>query len=130
MVGGTSGIGLGMAEKLIREGSKVISVGRRQDRIDDFVHKHGDKAGGLTYDVTDTQGLSTFVNKIISSYPELDCVFLNAGVQGVYDLTKPSQLDLAGFHKEMDVNYTSLVNITLAFLPFLQAKQSPSSIVL
>ncbi|KAI4187644.1 MAG: hypothetical protein L6R41_002669 [Letrouitia leprolyta] len=129
MVGGTSGIGLGMAEKLIREGSKVISVGRRQDRIDDFVHKHGDKAGGLTYDVTDTQGLSTFVNKIISSYPELDCVFLNAGVQGVYDLTKPSQLDLAGFHKEMDVNYTSLVNITLAFLPFLQAKQSPSSIV-
>ncbi|KAL8939314.1 MAG: hypothetical protein Q9211_002794 [Gyalolechia sp. 1 TL-2023] len=129
MVGATSGIGLGMAEKLIRQGCHVIVVGRRQNRIDDFVRKHGDKAGGLAYDISDTQNLAKFVNNITGNYPNLDCVFLNAGVQGAYDLTKPNQLDLAAFHKETDVNYTSLVNLSLAFLPFLQAKQTPSSIV-
>ena len=129
MVGATSGIGLGMAEKLIREGSKVIAVGRRQDRIDAFVRKHGNKAGGVAYDISDNQNLGNFVKNITSSYPDLDCVFLNAGVQGVYDLSKPNQVNLAAFHKEMSVNFTSSVNISLAFLPFLQSKQSPTSIV-
>ncbi|KAL8785496.1 MAG: hypothetical protein Q9213_003322 [Squamulea squamosa] len=129
MVGATSGIGLGMAEKLIREGSKVIAVGRRQDRIDAFVRKHGEKAGGLAYDISDSQNLGKFVKNVTSSYPELDCVFLNAGVQAVYDLTKPDKVDLAAFHNEMSVNFTSFVNISLAFLPFLQSKQSPTSIV-
>ncbi|KAL8835770.1 MAG: hypothetical protein Q9176_006718 [Flavoplaca citrina] len=129
MVGATSGIGLGMAEKLIREGSKVIAVGRRQDRIDAFVRKHGDKAGGVAYDISDNQNLGKFVENITSSYPDLDCVFLNAGVQAVYDLSKPNQVNLAAFHKEMSVNFTSFVNISLAFLPFLQSKQSPTSIV-
>ncbi|KAL8760224.1 MAG: hypothetical protein Q9199_000247 [Rusavskia elegans] len=129
MVGATSGIGLGIAEKLICEGSKVIAVGRRQDRIDSFVHKHGDRAGGLAYDISDSQNLGIFVKNITSSYPDLDCVFLNAGVQAMYDLTKPGQVDLAGFHNEINVNFTSFVNISLAFLPFLQSKQSRTSIV-
>ncbi|KAI4243562.1 MAG: hypothetical protein L6R40_003385 [Gallowayella cf. fulva] len=129
IIGATSGIGLGMAEKLISEGCKVITVGRRQDRINEFIRKHGDKAGGLAYDITDRQNLSTFVDKITTGYPDLDCVFLNAGVQGLYDLTKPDQIDLAAFHQEMSVNFTSFVDISLAFLPFLQSKQSPTSIV-
>lgn len=129
MVGATSGIGLGMAEKLIRHGSKVIAVGRRQDRIDAFVRKHGDKAGGLAYDLSDSQNSTTFVKNITSSYPDLDCIFLNAGVQAIHDLTKPDKVDLAAFHNEMNVNFSSFVNISLAFLPFLQSKQSPTSIV-
>ena len=129
MVGGTSGIGLGMAEKLIREGSKVIAVGRRQDRIDDFVSKHGSNAGGIAYDINDSQNLSNFVQKVTSKYSDLDCVFLNAGIQGLYDFTKPNQVDLAAFHREMSVNFTSFVNISTAFLPFLQSKTSPTSIV-
>ncbi|KAL8658144.1 MAG: hypothetical protein Q9226_001227 [Calogaya cf. arnoldii] len=129
MVGATSGIGLGMAEKLIREGSKVIAVGRRQDRIDSFVRKHGNQAGGLVYDISDSMKLDAFVKTITSSYPDLDCVFLNAGIQAVHDLTKPDQVDLAAFQNEMNVNFTSFVNLSLAFLPFLQSKGSPTSIV-
>ena len=126
MVGATSGIGLGMAEKLIREGSKVIAVGRRQDRINNFVAKHGSKAGGIACDISDDRNLPQFVQKVTSSHPELDCIFLNAGVQGVYDLTKPAHVDLEAFQKEVKVSFTSFVNITMAFLPFLQSKPSSS----
>ncbi|KAI4145623.1 MAG: hypothetical protein LQ341_002330 [Variospora aurantia] len=129
LVGATSGIGAGMAEKLIREGSKVIAVGRRQDRIDQFVRKHGNRAGGIAYDIDDSQNLNKFVTQVTTSYPDLDCLFLNAGVQAPYDLTKPDKLNLSAFHKEVSINFTSFVNLSLAFLPFLQAKQSPTSIV-
>ncbi|KAL9034163.1 MAG: hypothetical protein Q9180_005559 [Flavoplaca navasiana] len=129
IVGATSGIGLGMAEKFIGEGSKVIVVGRRHDRVNAFVRKHGDKAGGFAYDISDGQNLDTFIKIVTSNYPDLNCIFLNAGIQAVHDLTKPNQVDLAAFHNEMHVNFSNFVNISLAFLPFLQAKQSPTSIV-
>ena len=130
MIGATSGIGLGMAEKLIREGCKVIAVGRRQERVDAFVRKHGNKADGLTYDINDSHNLNKFVQTVTTRNPDIDCVFLNAGIQGVYDFSKPEQVNLAAFHQEMSVNFTSFVNLTTVFLSFLQSKPSPTGIVL
>ena len=64
IVGGTSGIGAAMAEKLILKGSKVIVAGRRQERLDDFVSKHGsDKAGGIKVDITNHTGIDSFVSR-------------------------------------------------------------------
>ena len=63
LVGATSGIGAAMADKLILEGAKVIAVGRRQERLDEFVKKHGaEKAAGVRYDITDRADLDGFVN--------------------------------------------------------------------
>lgn len=64
LVGATSGIGAALADKFILEGSKVIAVGRRQQRLDAFVEKHGaEQASGVRYDVTDTAGMDAFVNE-------------------------------------------------------------------
>lgn len=63
VIGATSGIGAGLAEKLINESTNVIVVGRRQERLDAFVQKHGaDKASSVRFDVTDDEGLDDFVN--------------------------------------------------------------------
>lgn len=88
-IGATSGIGLGMAEKLVLEGSKVIAVSRRQDRIDDFIHKHRSKADGLTYYIDDSERLDDFVRTATSKHLDIDCVFLKAGIQGMHDFSKP-----------------------------------------
>ena len=64
IVGATAGIGAALADKFISEGSKVIAVGRRQERLDAFVQKHGsDKTGAIRYDVTDSAGLDAFVQE-------------------------------------------------------------------
>lgn len=64
MVGATSGIGAALADRLVQEGSKVIAVGRRQDRLDDFVRQHGkDKVSSYTFDITDKQKLDGFVKE-------------------------------------------------------------------
>ncbi|KAL7949443.1 NAD(P)-binding protein [Trichoderma barbatum] len=130
LVGATAGIGAAMADKLIAEGSKVIAVGRRQERLDAFVAKHGaERASGIRYDVTDSAGLDAFVNKVVQTYPDLDCVFLNSGTQTQPKLTRPEELDLDAFHYEFNVNYTSTVNLIIKLLPYLQKKDHPTSLI-
>lgn len=66
MIGATSGIGAAMADRLVQEGSKVIAVGRRQDRLDDFVRRHGkDKASAAKFDITDRQNMDEFVRELV-----------------------------------------------------------------
>jgi short-subunit dehydrogenase involved in D-alanine esterification of teichoic acids len=70
-------------------------------------------------------------SRIVKKYPDLDCVFLNAGVQRQYDLANPNKFDIDAFHQEFNVNFSSFVNLTHAFLPLLLGKSpSPTNIVL
>ena len=64
VVGGSSGIGESLAEKFIQEGSSVIVTGRRQEKLDGFVNKHGkDKASAVAFDVTDLHNLPQMAKK-------------------------------------------------------------------
>lgn len=66
LIGATSGIGAAMADKLVLEGAKVIAVGRRQERLDAFVQKHGsEKASGIRYDINDRAGMDAFVERYL-----------------------------------------------------------------
>jgi NADP-dependent 3-hydroxy acid dehydrogenase YdfG len=70
MIGATSGIGAAMADRLVREGSKVVAVGRRQDRLDEFVRRHGkEKASAVRFDISDRQNIDQFVSQSVSHCP-------------------------------------------------------------
>ena len=51
-------------------------------------------------------------------------------MQRPFDFSKPESVDMNVFNAETMVNYTSLVAVTHAFLPFLIAKEGPSGIIL
>lgn len=130
LLGATSGIGLSMANRLIKEGSKVIAVGRRQDRLDAFVQEHGkSKASAVKFDISNRAGIDSFVSEVTKMNPDLDCVFLNAGTQSAIDLASPSKVDLRSFHSEIETNFTSFVDLTMKFLPFLMAKKEETGII-
>lgn len=58
VTGATAGIGFALAEKIINNGSFVIAVGRRQDRLDRLVQKHGnDKVAAECFDVGEIANL-------------------------------------------------------------------------
>ena len=64
MIGGTSGIGRAMADRLIKTDTKVTVVGRRQDRLDDFVKTHGEsKASAVAFDIIRLDEIPQFVTK-------------------------------------------------------------------
>jgi NADP-dependent 3-hydroxy acid dehydrogenase YdfG len=131
LVGATAGIGAAMADRLVSDGVNVIAVGRRQDRLDAFVQKHGqEKASAINFDIGQRNDIDRFVEQVTQSYPDLDCVFLNAGVQSPINLAQPESVDLAAFHSEIEVNFSSFVDIAIKFLPFLMKKKSDCSVIL
>ncbi|RDW91757.1 hypothetical protein BP5796_01151 [Coleophoma crateriformis] len=130
LIGASSGIGRGMAERLIEGGSKVIVVGRRKDRLDALVEKYGkDKVTSTAFDISKRDEIPQFVKEVTTSHPDLDCVFLNAGIQSPISFGDPSKLDISAFLHECDVNFSSLVALTYGFLPFLMTKQEPTGFI-
>ncbi|KAF7114440.1 hypothetical protein CNMCM5793_008744 [Aspergillus hiratsukae] len=130
LIGATAGIGRAMADRLIEAGVKVTAVGRRKDRLDDFVQKHGEQmASAVPFDVSVLENISKFASEIIESYPDVDCIFLNAGIQLPFELSDRGEFDLEKFNQQMTVNFSSMVALTHAFLPFLVAKETPTSII-
>ena len=66
MIGATSGIGRGMADHLAQNGVKVVAVGRRQDRLDDFVRQYGEeKAQAECFDIGKIELIPQFAAEYI-----------------------------------------------------------------
>lgn len=64
VIGASSGIGLGMAERLIENGCRVIVVARRKERLDEFVDKYGeDKASAIVFDISKRDEIPEFVRR-------------------------------------------------------------------
>lgn len=71
VLGATSGIGLALAEKIIDNGSFVIAVGRRKEKLDELVEKHGkSKVAGEVFDVLNFGGIEDFVKRYVCLYSE------------------------------------------------------------
>jgi short-subunit dehydrogenase involved in D-alanine esterification of teichoic acids len=70
------------------------------------------------------------IDRVVRSSPDIDCIFLNAGVQRRYNFSQPETVDLAKFNSEMNVNFSSFVALTHAFLPFLKSKKSQTGLIL
>lgn len=52
VIGATAGIGRALASRLVKSGAKVTVVGRRRDRLDEFVREHGEQnAKGVLFDI-------------------------------------------------------------------------------
>ncbi|KAI9753348.1 MAG: hypothetical protein M4579_005206 [Chaenotheca gracillima] len=129
VLGATSGIGLALAERIIKEGSSVIAVGRRQANLDALVQKHGsDKVSAVQFDITHLDKIPSFVESVTKEHPDLDFVMLNSGMQRGFDFSKPETIDLSVLEEEFKTNYLSYIHLTTAFLPFLQAKKSKTAI--
>jgi len=62
--------------------------------------------------------------------PDIDCIFLNAGIGGSENFAKPETLDLERFNYAIKINFTAHVALVHAFTPFLIAKDSPTSFIL
>jgi len=62
IIGGTSGIGKAMADHFIAHSINVTAVGRRQERLDEFINQHGnDKASGIPFDIGKLDAIPAFV---------------------------------------------------------------------
>jgi len=130
LVGATSGIGYAMAEKMLENGIKVIVVGRRKEKLDQLVKKHGnEKACPVVFDITQLNNIPQFAADVTKNHPDLDCVFLNSGIQRAFNFAKPETVNVETINEEITTNYLAYLHLTTAFLPHLQKQQNETSIV-
>ena len=130
VLGATSGIGWALAEKIVNDGKKVIIVGRRQEKLDEFVKKHGsDKVDSVTFDITELGKIPGFVKDITTKHPDLDSIILNSGIQRGFDFSKPETVDLDMLELEFRTNYLSYMHLTTALIPFLQKQENETSLI-
>ena len=128
ITGGSSGIGLALAEQLFSQGASVVILARDQQRLDAAIPKidhqrlnPAQKLGALPADVTDEPALRQALANLKSEYGLPDLVINCAGV------ARPGYaetLELQIFHWTMDINYFGTVNVCQTLLPDLIARGS------
>jgi short-subunit dehydrogenase involved in D-alanine esterification of teichoic acids len=130
VIGATSGIGWALAEKIVQDGKHVVIVGRRKEKLDEFEKKYGsEKVDSIVFDISKLEEIPNFVQTVTSKHPDLDSVFLNAGIQRGFDFSKPDTVDLCVLELEFKTNYLSYMHLTTAFIPFLQKQEKETSFI-
>ena len=124
VTGGGSGIGAGLASAFHARGAKVVIAGRTRERLDAVAARHPGMDVSVV-DVADPDQVATLAEEISARWSGLNTVINNAGVQTLFDFTKPDALDAAALGQEIDINLKGVVHVANAFLPLL--KQQPSA---
>lgn len=112
IVGGTSGIGLGLAHRFAGAGSTVIVGGRTIDRVTDLET--------VRIDVTDADSVVRARDEVLERHPELDVVVTMSGVMIPEDLRDPEHFTAA--ETTIDVNLIGTIRVIDAFTPHLIAR--------
>ena len=82
ITGGGSGIGRATANKMAKEGARIIVVGRTQTKIDETVSsikKDGGYAKGYATDVSNQALVDDLVSSVIQEHSKIDLLLNNAG---------------------------------------------------
>lgn len=109
--GSTAGIGLAIAESLLREGATVWINGRTQKRVDEALEKlrANKQCIGTAHGVAANLGTTEGVAELAKKLPELDILVNNVGMYEPKEFAKISDED---WTKIFDVNVMSGIRLS------------------
>ncbi|ALD78178.1 TPA: SDR family NAD(P)-dependent oxidoreductase [Citrobacter werkmanii] len=79
VTGGSSGIGLAIAKRLINDGANVVITGRNAGKLNQAVIALGDNASGMVTDVSRRASLDDLYQQIKTETGHIDILVANAG---------------------------------------------------
>ena len=125
ITGGTKGIGLGIAEALLKDGLKVAITGRDIVKVNEVVSYLSKVYGsqnilGYANDVTDFQGLVEIADNVAKQWGGLNILVANAGVghfASIEDMTHQQ------WNETIDINLNGVFNSVKATLPHIKTSK-------
>ena len=123
ITGGTSGIGQGLAEAFHRIGNQVIIGGRRRERLEAICAANPGMRH-VVIDVRDPGSIRRVADRLTGEFPNLDCVFNNAGVQRGNAFQAGEIRDEQALLEEIETNLLGVIRVASAFLPHLRTRKS------
>ncbi|AKM04214.1 MULTISPECIES: SDR family NAD(P)-dependent oxidoreductase [Burkholderia cepacia complex] len=100
--GGTSGIGLAVAERMVREGARVVILGRDGDKGRRVVEHLGPAAAFVACDVGDLASVEAAFDEIERRFEHFELAVNNAGVTAPYGPV--AQISAASWEHVLRVN--------------------------
>ena len=125
VTGASHGIGRALTEKIINAGANVFLIARSEADLRLLCAKAkqmGSSADYCAIDLRDREKLEQLCQKLRETLPRLDYFFCNAG-KSIHRKINEAQDRLHDYDRTMDLNYRSLVALSLAILPALKASK-------
>ena len=125
VTGGSSGIGLALAERLLSFGNEVIVTGRRAAALQSFQRKNA-SAQIKVSDVGSAAERVALANWVRKEFPRLNVLISNAGIQRKVSLTRPEPWEETA--QEIDINLSAPIHLSSLLIPHL-AQQTKAQIM-
>jgi uncharacterized oxidoreductase len=126
ITGGATGIGLALAEALLKEGNQVIICGRREEKLLEAKNKLP-KLHIKTCDVAGEGHRRDLFEWTTSEFPNTNVLVNNAGIQRQIDFKKGTE-DLQAGEDEIETNLNAPICLSALFIPHLM-KQKEAAII-
>lgn len=112
VTGASRGIGLGIAERLVAEGAKVVVTARKQEALDEAVQQLGgdDVAMAVAGKGDDPEHQDDAIARTLERFGRIDMLVNNTGINPVYG--PMIELDLDAARKIFEVNVLSALSWT------------------
>ena len=125
VTGASHGIGRALTEKLISAGANVFLIARSEEDLRLLCAKAkqtGSSADYCAIDLRDREKLKQLCQRLRKTLPQLGYFFCNAG-KSIHRKVNDAQDRLHDYDRTIDLNYRSLVALSLAILPVLKASK-------
>jgi 3-dehydrosphinganine reductase len=122
ITGGSSGLGLGLAQALLEKGARLILLARTPEKLEQAKERllksiPGGNVDIIPVDVSDREALQEALHDALQRQPSLDMVINNAGIlrEGYFE-----KLAVTDFKEMFGANYFGALYITQITLPYLK----------
>jgi NAD(P)-dependent dehydrogenase (short-subunit alcohol dehydrogenase family) len=110
VIGGTTGLGLSAARRLVKDGARVIVTSRSEKNVADALSMLGENARGFTADAAESSTAEKAVAQAVASFGRLDALYHVAGGSGRSRGDGPlHELTDEGWRYTVDLNLSSVV---------------------
>ncbi len=128
VTGGSTGIGLAIAEDCARNGATVVIAARNPDDLKQALQKLKEVSTAqhqsYSLDVSDTKAVTAFARWVSDKFSKIHGIVNCAGVYG--PIGRTPEVELEKFKQAIEINFLGAVYMTHEFVPLLDLKSRPS----